>query len=230
MKPAKITDERQSSPCKTVLAAPGPDVLADWVTPQRCRIDGGLFCRGRYHETKFSVNRFQEWVPGSSATVSERVIFQEWVVDQSNFVGSPGGTPQRSPRWKLREPKPRMTRKPRQGRHFGLTRTNVAHHPRMHRGTIYLLATPSRTGTLFPEPPRGTTCPRGGGDVEPDSQKCLSYPAAGVDAAVPSGCGVAPLIRSHSMIATSPSWAGKVMLETTSSYRGNRNPVKLMAK
>jgi len=34
LKPAGITDERQSSPCKTVLAAPGPDVVATWVTPQ----------------------------------------------------------------------------------------------------------------------------------------------------------------------------------------------------
>src|SRR5258708_4873020 len=55
-----LFSERQSSPCKTVLAAPGPDVVATWVTPQRCRNDGGLCCRGRYHESKFPVNRFQE--------------------------------------------------------------------------------------------------------------------------------------------------------------------------
>src|SRR5712691_1336003 len=49
-----------SSSCKTVLAAPGPDVVVTWVTPQRCPIAGGLCCRGRYHETKFRVNRFQD--------------------------------------------------------------------------------------------------------------------------------------------------------------------------
>src|SRR5712664_1566362 len=52
--------QKQSSLWKTVLAAPGPDVVVTWVTPQRCHVAGGLFCCGRYHETNFSVNRFQE--------------------------------------------------------------------------------------------------------------------------------------------------------------------------
>jgi hypothetical protein len=34
LQPAWITDESQSLPCKTVLAAPGPDVVATWVTPE----------------------------------------------------------------------------------------------------------------------------------------------------------------------------------------------------
>ena len=53
--------QKQSSLWKTVLAAPGPDVVATWVTPQKCRVAGGLFSCGRYHETNFSVNRFKEW-------------------------------------------------------------------------------------------------------------------------------------------------------------------------
>jgi hypothetical protein len=44
------------------------------------------------------------------------------------------------------------------------------------------------------------------------------------------GCGLAPLIRSHSMIAISPRRAGKAMLETSSSYCGDSKPVKLMIR
>jgi hypothetical protein len=36
-----------------------------------------------------------------------------------------------------------------------------------------------------------------------------AQPAAGNEAAASNGCGLAPLIRSRSMIATSPSWGGE---------------------
>src|SRR5882672_9951871 len=51
-----------------------------------------------------------------------------------------------------------------------------------------------------------------------------------LEAAASSGCGLAPLVTSHTMNASSPSWAGKAMLETISSYCGNSKPVKLMAR
>src|ERR1700756_4729122 len=55
-------------------------------------------------------------------------------------------------------------------------------------------------------------------------------PAANDEAAAPSGCGLAPLIRSHSMIASSPSIAGKALLKILASYCGNSKPVKLTAR
>src|SRR3984893_18683213 len=58
------------------------------------------------------------------------------VADQLHVSGSPGGTPQRSPGWKPWETKPVITRKPRQGRHCGVTRTNVARHPRFKGGRL----------------------------------------------------------------------------------------------
>lgn len=50
------------------------------------------------------------------------------------------------------------------------------------------------------------------------------------EAGASNGCGFAPMIRSHSMIAISPRRAGKAMLETMSSYCGNSKPVKLMVR
>ena len=56
-------------------------------------------------------------------------------------------------------------------------------------------------------------------------------PADGTPKELPAGAeGFAPTIKSHSMIAISPSWAGKAMLETPSSYCGNSKPVKLIAR
>jgi len=50
------------------------------------------------------------------------------------------------------------------------------------------------------------------------------------EAGATAGFGIAPLMTSHSMNASSPSSAGKAMLETMSSYCGNSKPVKLMAR
>src|SRR6266699_5449508 len=51
------------------------------------------------------------------------------VVDQFCVAESPEGTSHRSPRRKPWETKPVVTRKPRQGRHFGLTYSNIVHYP-----------------------------------------------------------------------------------------------------
>src|SRR6266566_7732811 len=89
---------------------------------------------------RFSLKRFS---PARGYDVSR--LSHLVVVDQFHVARSPGGTPQRSPRRKPWETKPLMTRKPRQGRHFGLARTNVGHYRSVARLSIHRRAVYSKS-------------------------------------------------------------------------------------
>jgi hypothetical protein len=87
---------------------------------------------------------------GMASQVAEKVnLKRPFVVDRFHVAGSPRGTPQRSPRRKPWETNPVMTRKPRQGRHFGLTRTDVTHYPASVAQAIFPVRVLRRLSSMY---------------------------------------------------------------------------------